>query len=634
MSGNSSGPSSGSGSSSSAWSQAFSQDELEDDESGLASSEFKRKDAVILLLDCNDTMFAKDEQGRVQFSFIVELAVKFLKIKIIADPNDRIGVVLFNSKAQINSNDFGGIHSFMELGDISAKRIKKIQQLADEEWFEEHVGAAKPDSCELYQALWTCSSLFTAAALKDSFKRVFLITNSDNPNDGPSYDDLKRKAAQKALDLEELDIQVQLFGIARESKFETSKFFKDVLMIDPDEDDGAGNMDKTYANLEDISRGFKKKFHKKRALSSVVLQLGAGVEIAVKLFCLHRTATKEAKGWLDGKTNEPLTCMTNYMCKDTGEILEDYQIATYYPYGGEKVNFTKDEMKQVRTFGDPGLVLMGFKPISCLKVWHNTKNSYFLYPNEQAMKGSSVAMHALLLEMLKLKKMAVARLIYRKATMPRFVALLPQAEKFDEDGCQSLPPGLNLIFLPYADDIRQLKFTPTPIAEPDLIFRAKQVVQSLKINGLEDHPYSNPNLQRHYAVLQALALDEDLPEDQDEVDNQTTAFQPDLDGMAKFEPIMREFKEAVEDSITEEDRQMYAVVSKKRKGTSAESAAKRAKAAEDALTYDWAEMAANGELAKKTMPIMKIYLRAKGLPVSGKKADLFDRIVNHLESSA
>lgn len=36
----------------------------------------------------------------------------------------------------------------------------------------------------------------------------------------------------------------------------------------------------------------------------------------------------------------------------------------------------------MKTFGRPGLTLMGFKPRSCIKPHWNVKRSYFLYPDE------------------------------------------------------------------------------------------------------------------------------------------------------------------------------------------------------------------------------------------------------------
>jgi ATP-dependent DNA helicase 2 subunit 1 len=68
---------------------------------------------------------------------------------------------------------------------------------------------------------------------------------------------------------------------------------------------------------------------------------------------------------------------------------------------------------------------MGFKPISRLKYYHNLKHASFLYPDEQSIRGSTVAFSALLSQMLKMQKMAICK--YSKSnTPPRFVALLPQ----------------------------------------------------------------------------------------------------------------------------------------------------------------------------------------------------------------
>lgn len=46
------------------------------------------------------------------------------------------------------------------------------------------------------------------------------------------------------------------------------------------------------------------------------------------------------------------------------------------------------------------------------------------------------------------------------------------------------PPGFNMIFLPYADDVRNLKFDPTPIATDELIVDAKKIVEKLTVKSL------------------------------------------------------------------------------------------------------------------------------------------------------
>jgi len=46
-------------------------------------------------------------------------------------------------------------------------------------------------------------------------------------------------------------------------------------------------------------------------------------------------------------------------------------------------------MKKIKNFDAAGMKLMGFKPKSFLKVYHNIKHSYFMYPDEKKTKGSS-----------------------------------------------------------------------------------------------------------------------------------------------------------------------------------------------------------------------------------------------------
>lgn len=105
----------------------------------------------------------------------------------------------------------------------------------------------------------------------------------------------------------------------------------------------------------------------------------------------------------------------------------------YYPYGGTKVVFTDDEMKSLKEVADPGLVLMGFKPYDALKPSMNFRGSYFIYPDDEQFTESSKAFKALLFGMAELKQMAICRLIYRKGSIPRFVALMPQLPKIDPE---------------------------------------------------------------------------------------------------------------------------------------------------------------------------------------------------------
>ena len=51
------------------------------------------------------------------------------------------------------------------------------------------------------------------------------------------------------------------------------------------------------------------------------------------------------------------------ICAESGAILEDYQIRTYYMYGGERVFITKAEMQTMKTLDVPGKIGFGFSKI-------------------------------------------------------------------------------------------------------------------------------------------------------------------------------------------------------------------------------------------------------------------------------
>ena len=93
--------------------------------------------------------------------------------------------------------------------------------------------------------------------------------------------------------------------------------------------------------------------------------------------------------------------------------------------GGEKVKMTPDDVKQIKFFDTVGMKLMGFKPKNYLKVYHNVKHSYFIYPDEKRVTGSSQVLDALIKELIREDKIAIVRFIPRDNTVVRFCALVP-----------------------------------------------------------------------------------------------------------------------------------------------------------------------------------------------------------------
>ena len=57
-------------------------------------------------------------------------------------------------------------------------------------------------------------------------------------------------------------------------------------------------------------------------------------------------------------------------------------------WAGKEIVFEKEEIQNMRKIGKHGLHVLGFKPRSAaVKAWYHVRNSQFIYPNEERVKG-------------------------------------------------------------------------------------------------------------------------------------------------------------------------------------------------------------------------------------------------------
>ena len=206
-----------------------------------------------------------------------------------------------------------------------------------------------------------------------------------------------------------------------------------------------------------------------------------------------------------------------------------------------------EEMRAVKKFDRVGITLMGFKPRSFLKPYHNVKHSTFVFPDEKKVVGSQQCADALIKEMIRKDKVAIVRAQARDNASVRFCAMLPQDESFDEDFGLQTPPGFQLVVLPYAEDIRDLSDIKEAAGlgktdsgeEVPVIDTLKQeeknaarlLIKNLTID-FNSRNFENPSIQTFYSGLQALALNEEEPEPVEDL------LEPDYEEMQRFQPVV------------------------------------------------------------------------------------------------
>lgn len=554
--------------------------------------------------------------GEVPWVSAVRCASRTMKNKIISSEDDLIGVMFYNTGKDRNVANFKGIYQLQKLDVPDAERIKELEDFVkDPSLFQRNISSATEETV-LGNVFWACSSLFGPLKRKPGSKRVFLFTNNDEPHAGNVG--MQRAAKIRARDLSDLGIFVELFELNRTGQqFNLACFYTDVLPLPLDQDDETISTSYTAESSEkfaELMAKVRRRESRKRALGKMPMVFGEGMSIAIRVYSLYMEAKKGQYVWMEGSTGKMAKPVTEWLESATGSTVPRQELGYYYDFGGEKAPFTKSELIQVKDLGRPSLTILGFRPRSWLKPYYNLTHSSFIFPDESEVRGSIVAFKALLDGMVELDQLAICTYVPRRTVTPRLVALLPQAEHIDPDtSAQVKPPGMHIIVLPFADELRSLNYDgELETAEPELVDKAKEIVSKLTISGgFDPEAFENPVLQRHYASLQALALDQELEEE-----DLKDTIKPDAVRMQKRAGAM------INDFIS-----MLPAVEE---SAAAKPARKRAAAADaDIRPVDVASIAGDPDkLTRLTVPVLKEYAQSIGIKPARTKADLVQQIVD------
>ncbi|XP_077994569.1 X-ray repair cross-complementing protein 6-like [Glandiceps talaboti] len=602
------------------WSWGYADADDDDNEEEFSyEARFGGKDGLIFLIDCTKPMFARHgDDDESHFELCIKCAKTVLSNKIISSDKDLVAVVFFGTDKSENPTDFKHIYILQDLDQPCARRILQLEEFVEDDnnSFSKTIGHSS--AFQLSDVLWTCSNMFSNSEQKIGHKRIMLFTNNDNPHAGDVG--AQRQAKTKAKDLNELGIDLELMHLQSSDRpFDVTKFYQDIIFVPDDEDIGV--LPDPVEKFDELLTRVRTKDHKKRSMGRMTFKLGDGCELGVSMFNLVRSATKSYAINLDKKTNEPVKTKTSRYCDETGEKLMPSDIKKFQTFGGRRIIFDADEVTEIKKFDQPGIVLMGFKPRSSLKRYHHVRAAQFIYPDENSVTGSTPLFSALLQKCQARDVIAVCRLIARKNSPPRFIALLPQAEELDEHNVQITPPGFHVIFLPFSDDIRKLNYNlkapPAPRANTDQIDKAKEIVKKLQFS-FKSEAFENPSLQTHYRNLEALALDRDQPDDVQDYTEPNTAHIAKRAGK-----LIDEFKDLVFPDGYDPD----APPAKRKAATGGGGAAKRPKVDENISVEDEAKA---GKLGKLTVATLKVFCKSQGLSTAGKKQDLIDTINDHL----
>ncbi|KAJ7068801.1 SPOC like C-terminal domain-containing protein [Mycena amicta] len=620
-----------------------------------------KKDVILFCIDCSESMLQLREDpvyenAQTCHAYVaLEAAMQLQKKKVITGPNDAVGILLFNTTRKTESNRSTGSEIkkncfvYQPIAPLSAAKIQELIHLLDafredpEELKTRFPPLLDGKRVPMGDVFTSCNWVLRDGAPKTATKRVFLITDEDDPHHGPGSNQLIKSASTTLIDLTQSGVTVEPFFIdAKEKRFDTSKFYSSVLLPntladeeDVDVDDpSALPASVSISRIEDLLA--QMRFHEvpKRAGFSVPFQLANGFTIGVKGYGL---VTEQKKGsykyFVDlGERMEVATVKTSYV--DERQQSEVEKTRMMYGMGvgaagddddsarvterGQRPFYTAEEIRSFRTMGlNPSIKLLGFKDRSELKFEDNVKHSLFIYPDELTYAGSKRTFSALLKSMVKKKKIGLVLALVRRNATPMFCALLPQEENV-EDGWTD-PAGFHLIPLPFADDIRSAPILKACRASEEVKDAALAWIAKLSVKNGAYPPdsYPNPALAFHNAQLQATAFGEEL-----DVEAFEDLTMPKVDMMHKR---AGKLWEAWKSAVANDESALASapVAEEKKKGT-------KRKADVDLSETEIRTRYADETLAKLTVDQLKTFLKSKGQPVSGKKADLVERVEEYL----
>ncbi|GAB1213188.1 ATP-dependent DNA helicase II subunit 1 [Aspergillus terreus] len=645
------------------------------------------KDAVLFAIEVSDSMLSprpsedpKKSSGESPTTAALKCAYHLMQQRIISNPHDMMGVLLYGTQASKfydeDENSRGDLsyphcYLFTDLDIPSAREVKDLRALAEDEGKTRDVLVPSTERVSMANVLFCANQIFTSKAPNFLSRRLFIVTDNDNPHgDNKS---LRSAATVRAKDLYDLGVIIELFPISRpDHDFDTSQFYDDIIYKTSPTDPEAPSYLKldskdTTATADGISllntllSSINSRSVPRRAyVSNIPLELGPDFKISVSGYLLFKRQepARNCFVWLGGEKPQIAKGVTTQIADDTARTIEKWEVKKAYKFGGDQVSFSPEELKELRNFGDPVIRIIGFKPLSALPFWANVKHPFFIYPSEEDFIGSTRVFSALHQTLLRDKKLALVWFIPRKNGAPVLGAMIAGQEKLDENGVQKFPPGMWIIPLPFADDVRQNPETSLSVAPEPLIDQMRFIIQQLQLpKGVyEPSKYPNPSLQWHYRILQALALDEDLPE---QPEDKTVPKYRQIHKV-RLHPIRslwldstvtnssKRAGEYVLDWAGELEKHYAKIAAPGPKSTLAKRTAKdRAAETEDGAAKPSKRIKAEatpsgiddevhhhyqkGTVAKLTVALLKEFLTSHGRSAAGKKADLVERVEEYFD---
>lgn len=165
-------------------------------------------------------------------SAALQCAHQIMQQRIISNPKDMMGVLLFGTEKskfrEDDANNRSGLaypHCYLltDLDVPAAEDVKVLKRLVEED-DEDSILQPTTESVSMSNLLFCANQIFTTKAPNFGSRRLFIITDNDDPHTDDKA--LRSAAAVRAKDLYDLGVVIELFPISKpDHDFDRTKFY-------------------------------------------------------------------------------------------------------------------------------------------------------------------------------------------------------------------------------------------------------------------------------------------------------------------------------------------------------------------------------------------------------------------------
>jgi ATP-dependent DNA helicase 2 subunit 1 len=189
------------------------------------------KDAVLFAIEVSPSMLEGGDHSAVVAA--LKCGFQLMQQRIISNPNDMMGILLFGTqKSKFQSQDDRGRESLTYphcylLADLdipAAEDVKALKSLIEDKDDFEKLLIPSTDPVSMSNVLFCANQVLTTRAANFTSRRLFVITDNDNPHSNDKT--LRSAATVRAKDLYDLGVIIELFPISRpDHEFDQSQFY-------------------------------------------------------------------------------------------------------------------------------------------------------------------------------------------------------------------------------------------------------------------------------------------------------------------------------------------------------------------------------------------------------------------------